>query len=169
MAPAAPRIVITGTNAAGKSVVLSDTTHPAYFPFGEKAAGFSNLYQTTKVPTSNTTPLGPQTTSALTRPPAAGTVFINVDLPPNNEATPHRISSLEYLVILKGEVVLQLDDGASTTLKAGEFVVNRGTLHSLVNKTGDWARLVVVSQAAEKIALDSGKVLEEYFERAPPK
>lgn len=41
----------------------------------------------------------------------------------------HRTWSVDYGVVLKGGIDLVLDDGVSTTMKEGDVVVQRGTIH----------------------------------------
>ena len=42
--------------------------------------------------------------------------------------------TVDFEVVLSGEVVLELDDGAEVTLKAGETVVQNGTRHAWHNR-----------------------------------
>lgn len=41
----------------------------------------------------------------------------------------HRTISVDYGVVLKGEIELVLDDGVKTLMKEGDVVVQRGTIH----------------------------------------
>ena len=47
----------------------------------------------------------------------------------------HRTGSLDYAIVMDGEVLLELDDGVSKALKAGDVVVQRGTMHQWVNRS----------------------------------
>ena len=55
----------------------------------------------------------------------------------------HRTESVDYGIVLEGEVVLVLDD-SETVLRAGEIVVQRGTNHRWENRSGKPARMVFV-------------------------
>ena len=50
----------------------------------------------------------------------------------------HRTKTLDYVVVIEGEMVLILDD-SEVTLKPGDVVVQRGTDHAWENR-GDAAR-----------------------------
>ncbi len=45
----------------------------------------------------------------------------------------HRTESIDYAIILSGELDMELDYGKITKLKAGDVVVQRGTLHNWQN------------------------------------
>ncbi len=45
----------------------------------------------------------------------------------------HASQSVDYLVVLEGEVDLELDDGATKRLRAGDLVVQNGTRHAWKN------------------------------------
>lgn len=45
----------------------------------------------------------------------------------------HRTESVDYGIVVFGEIVLVLDDGSRTHLKAGDVVVQRGTDHAWEN------------------------------------
>ncbi|MFI5842405.1 cupin domain-containing protein [Catenuloplanes sp. NPDC051500] len=45
----------------------------------------------------------------------------------------HKSASIDLMVVLSGELTLELDDGARKTLKAGETIVQNGTKHRWIN------------------------------------
>jgi quercetin dioxygenase-like cupin family protein len=45
----------------------------------------------------------------------------------------HRTETLDYAILLEGTCDLELDGGEVTHLKAGDVVVQRGTMHAWVN------------------------------------
>jgi len=53
-------------------------------------------------------------------------MFCTTDIPPHYQAPMHRTLSLDYCAVISGEVVLRLDGGEEKTVRAGEFVVQRG-------------------------------------------
>jgi len=57
--------------------------------------------------------------------------------------------------------VLRLDGGEEKTVRAGEFIVQRGANHEWINRSEDVCRMVVVMVASEKIVLEDGKELDE--------
>jgi len=55
----------------------------------------------------------------------------------------HRSESVDYAVILEGELTLVLDD-EDVQLKAGDVVIQRGTNHSWSNRSGKPCRILYV-------------------------
>lgn len=56
----------------------------------------------------------------------------------------HRTESVDYGIVLEGEVTLVLDDGSETHLKAGDVVVQRGTDHAWDNRSDKPARMCFI-------------------------
>ena len=55
----------------------------------------------------------------------------------------HRTESIDYGLVLEGELVLVLD-GSETPLRAGDVVIQRGTSHAWANRSGRMARMAFV-------------------------
>jgi uncharacterized cupin superfamily protein len=49
----------------------------------------------------------------------------------------HTTDSVDFDVVVFGEVVLELDDGAEVVLKAGDCVVQNGTRHAWHNRSAE--------------------------------
>jgi mannose-6-phosphate isomerase-like protein (cupin superfamily) len=64
---------------------------------------------------------------------ANGTVFRIVEYGPGVSPRVHRTDSIDYAVVMAGEIDMQLDDG-EVHLKAGDVLVQRGTIHNWVNR-----------------------------------
>jgi len=47
----------------------------------------------------------------------------------------HTTDTVDFDVVLSGEVYLQLDDGAEVLLKAGDCVIQNGTRHAWQNRS----------------------------------
>ena len=45
----------------------------------------------------------------------------------------HRTASLDYAIVISGEIDMELDDGEIVNLKAGDVLVQRGTIHNWTN------------------------------------
>lgn len=74
----------------------------------------------------------------------------------------HRTVSLDYAVVLAGEIVCVLDGGEEKTIAQGEFIIQRGTNHQWINRSKtEVARILFVMVGAEKVVLEDGKELEE--------
>jgi quercetin dioxygenase-like cupin family protein len=92
-----------------------------------------------------------------------GTVLRVVDMNPGSISPMHRTVSLDYGVVLEGEVELVLDSGATRLLKRGDIAVQRGTNHAWRNPSKTtWARMLYVLQEAKPIQVN-GKDLEEDY------
>ena len=55
----------------------------------------------------------------------------------------HRTQSIDYAIVLSGEVVLLLDDSA-VHLKTGDVVIQRGTVHAWTNRTDEICRMAFI-------------------------
>ncbi len=56
----------------------------------------------------------------------------------------HKTTTLDVIVLIKGEVDLLLDDGGPTRLKPGDVVIQRATNHAWINHGPETALLVAV-------------------------
>jgi quercetin dioxygenase-like cupin family protein len=86
-----------------------------------------------------------------------GTVFRIVEYRPGVAARVHRTESIDYAVVLSGEIDMQLD-GSEVHLRAGDVLVQRGTLHNWVNRGTQPCVIAFVLVAAQPVERD-GKEL----------
>jgi quercetin dioxygenase-like cupin family protein len=63
-----------------------------------------------------------------------GTVFRIVQYGPGVTPRNHRTDSIDYAVVIAGMIEMELDDGVVAKLKAGDVLVQRGTIHNWVNR-----------------------------------
>ncbi len=89
---------------------------------------------------------------------ANGTVFRVVSFGPGVAPRNHRTDSIDYAVVMAGEIEMELDDGRSVHLKAGDVLVQRGTIHNWVNKGSAPCVIAFVLIAAKPVSA-GGKVL----------
>jgi quercetin dioxygenase-like cupin family protein len=61
-----------------------------------------------------------------------GTVFRVISYGPGVSPRKHRTSSIDYAVVMSGEIDMELDDSV-VHLRAGDVLVQRGTVHNWVN------------------------------------
>ncbi|HEY1364828.1 MAG TPA: cupin domain-containing protein [Xanthobacteraceae bacterium] len=78
-----------------------------------------------------------------TAPPPNGTRFAVIDFPPGNEARMHRTETIDYVVVIEGEIEMDMDD-ATVKLKAGDVMIQRGTNHAWANRSDKRARVAFV-------------------------
>jgi mannose-6-phosphate isomerase-like protein (cupin superfamily) len=86
-----------------------------------------------------------------------GTVFRILELAPGVSPRNHRTDSIDYAVVMSGEVDMELDD-TSVHLKAGDVLVQRGTIHNWVNRGTEPCVIAFVLIAAKPVTV-GGKVL----------
>ena len=137
----APRRIVTGHDASGKSVVLSDAATPKTLDIG--TAAFHELWITEQmpVPIAATQP-EPTDRPVRTPPPANGVTVRFTEMAPGAEAPMHRTETLDVGVVLEGETWLILDDGSETVMHAGDVVVQRATNHSWANRSDAPVRMM---------------------------
>ncbi|HKX79523.1 MAG TPA: cupin domain-containing protein [Novosphingobium sp.] len=56
----------------------------------------------------------------------------------------HRTDTVDYGIVLKGEVWLEVDEGEQTRLQPGDIVVQTGTRHAWRNRTEEPATIAFV-------------------------
>jgi quercetin dioxygenase-like cupin family protein len=86
-----------------------------------------------------------------------GTVFRILQLAPGVSPRNHRTDSIDYAVVMSGEVDMELDD-TTVHLKAGDVLVQRGTIHNWVNRGAEPCVIAFVLIAAKSVTA-GGKVL----------
>jgi quercetin dioxygenase-like cupin family protein len=80
-----------------------------------------------------------------------GTVFRVVSFGPGVTPRNHRTDSIDYAVVMSGEIDMELDAGKSVHLKAGDVLVQRGTIHNWVNKGSAPCVIAFVLVAAKPV------------------
>jgi quercetin dioxygenase-like cupin family protein len=86
-----------------------------------------------------------------------GTVFRVVEFAPGVAPRNHRTDSIDYAVVVSGEIDMELDDSV-VHLKAGDVVVQRGTIHNWVNRGTTPCTIAFVLIDAKPVEIH-GKVL----------
>ena len=84
-----------------------------------------------------------------------------VDMFPGRESPMHRTNSIDYGIVLEGEIELELNDGAKRTVRQGGIVVQRGTNHLWRNTTDKVCRIAFVLIESPAY-LHNGQPLPEY-------
>jgi quercetin dioxygenase-like cupin family protein len=140
---AAPRRIVTGHDASGRSVVLSDAPTPKTLDIG--TAAFHEIWITDQTPVE-IAPTEPEPTDRPVRvpPPADGVLVRFTEQAPGAESPMHRTETVDVGVVLEGETWLLLDDGSETRVGPGDAVVQRGTNHAWANRSDRPVRMVFV-------------------------
>jgi len=124
-------------------------------------ARFSLIWTTDRFPADNAdeTDGADRTVSLALK---GGSVLRVVDIRPGARSPMHRTVSLDYGIVLEGEIVLELDSGEERTVPQGGIVIQRGTSHAWVNRTEAWVRIAFVLLDAEPLVV-GGKVLGDIY------
>ena len=142
-----PRRVVTGHDESGKSVVISDGIPPQDHPMRGEAIGadFTEVWSMPEtVPCLTSLPDGEPTVRPFTIMPPTGHLIRIIDIYPprmgGHRTVMHRTRTLDYAVVIEGEIVLVLSD-SEVVLGPGEVVVQRGTDHAWENRTDRVTRM----------------------------
>ncbi len=156
------RRVVTGHTKEGVAVFRSDDTFETKpIPTGD--AAFALIWTTANVPADlNDETDGRERDAGTTL--NGGSVIRVVDMLPGAQSPFHRSSSIDYGIIMSGEIELELDNGVIKTLGPGDIVVQRGTIHLWRNPSEtDVCRIVFVLTEAKAFEVD-GSPLMDYME-----
>ena len=163
------RRVVTKLDPSGKAVVMLDERTPLVRPRGPAYVG--NLWVTEASPPDLSWSTDRGKTKIGLMPPKGGSVFRVVEFPPESDqlahigsgnmqdvvgaaGTPargvpprhplmHRTRTLDYAIIMSGEIDMLLDEG-EVHLKAGDVVVQQATNHAWVNRGREPCRIAFI-------------------------
>lgn len=150
--------VVTGHDANGRAIFKSeDVTPTSMIPSGD--ASFLLIWTTETVPADNNDETdGRLRDAGLTL--NQGSVIRIVDMLPGKQSPMHRTNSIDYGIVLEGEIELELDDGAKRTVRQGGIIIQRGTNHLWRNTTDKPCRIAFILIEAPAYRHD-GNPLEE--------
>ena len=170
------RRVVTGHDASGKAVVLSDGPVPTVHSNPIRPGQLSfEVWKTHAMPVPIDAAQPEPTAGARSlQPTSHGTLFRISVVPPESEETRkltpeqarelfrksgageastfgsggrhpmmHRTETVDYAVVLEGEITLLLDEG-DVHLKAGDVVIQRGPSHAWSNRSGKNVKMLYV-------------------------
>ncbi|MFZ4860768.1 cupin domain-containing protein [Sphingobacterium sp. Mn56C] len=155
--PEIPRVIVTGEQD-GRSVIVKDgpaTNVKEHF----KGLVIADIWATDSMPVDLSKNLIPENT-AIPVLPKKGSYVRYVTIPPDKDLgieekkgqphpLMHQTASLDYVIILAGELYLILDE-EETLLKAGDIVVQTGTNHAWSNRSQQNCIQLAILLDAEK-------------------
>lgn len=171
------RRVITGHDENGKSVFIVDGDAAAVKEMASMPGlALTDIWQTGGAPASNAGNADAADRPVVLEPPANGTIFRVVEFPPDSrwrgradakdafgsigadhatddssdDPMMHKTATVDYLLVLKGEIWAILDD-SEVCLKQGDVMVQRGTNHSWSVRTDEPCLLAAVLVSAEPV------------------
>ena len=125
------RRVVTGHDERGRAVIAIDEI-TKNVQSSRPGASASVIWTTETIPADNSgDDDGGARTVGTTLP--GGTVFRVIEYMPGVAPRVHRTNSIDYAVVISGEIDMQLDD-SEVHLRAGDVIVQRGTIHNWVNR-----------------------------------
>src|SRR5499433_2883353 len=125
------RRVVTGHDANGRAVVKIDEVSKNIIS-SRPGASACVVWTTDYFPVNNTGDVdeGLRKTGTTLK---NGTVFRIVEFGPGVAPRNHRTDSIDYAVVMSGEIDMELEDSV-VHLKAGDVLVQRGTIHNWINR-----------------------------------
>lgn len=138
------RRVVTGKNAEGRSYIKWDNR----IKYIEGRPGFkrADIWATDSLPpkiTEDDPSLWDLGTSL-----SHGSVLRYGFYEPGVTGRWHATDSIDYAIVLSGEMVMQLDEG-EVTLKPGDVVIQRETNHNWVNRSSEPCIMIYIIIATE--------------------
>jgi hypothetical protein len=149
------RRILTGHDETGKSVVISDGPPPQHHPMRGPSIGaefFEMWSDSNAVPVLTSAAEREPNERQFSIMPASGHLLRIIDVYPlqdgGQRTVMHRTKTLDYAVVIEGEVVLILED-SEVILKKSDVVVQRGTNHAWENRSERVARMAFFHIDAE--------------------
>jgi mannose-6-phosphate isomerase-like protein (cupin superfamily) len=149
------RRVVTGHEATGRAVVKIDEISKNQ-PSGRPGRSACVVWTTETFPVDNTGDADEGLRNVGTTL-KNGTVFRVVEFAPGVSPRVHRTDSIDYAVVMSGEIDMEFDDSV-VHLKAGDVLVQRGTIHNWVNRGSAPCVIAFILIDAKPVEI-AGKVL----------
>ena len=149
------RRVITGHDANGKAIAKIDEIVKNVRE-GRPGAMAHAIWTTEGFPVNNDTQEDAGTRPVQTTLPG-GTIFRVIEFKPGVQARNHRTDSIDYAIVLCGEVDMEMD-GTEVHLKTGDLLVQRGTIHNWFNRGTEPCVIAFILIDAKPVEI-GGKVL----------
>lgn len=153
------RRVVTGHNPKGESTVLIDAVVDNVFS-PRQGAAYSVIWSTDDgFPVKNDN-AGDPSRKQIGTTIDNGTVFRIVGFAPGVSPRNHRTDSIDYAVVMAGEIDMRLDSGL-VRLRAGDLLVQRGTIHEWINNGTEPCVMAFVLIAAEPVRSNGRRLCAE--------
>ncbi len=158
--PQVIRRIVTGHDSSGTAKVLIDA--PATNTNSSRPGQYSTLVWCTDDAPA-TMPIGDDAEDMGARvlgtyPPERGTRFMIAEYPPGNTPRRHRTETIDYIIVLSGEIEMDLDGDEKVTMGPGDIMIQRGTYHAWRNKGPDVCRMAFV--LVDAVPLDIGDAVK---------
>ena len=128
------RRIVTGHDASGRATVTSEAVQRSTPGRFDARVGRYDPWWTSATPAALDGP-DPTREAGTVTPRPRGTIFRILEIPPGNDTEKHKTDTIDYYVILKGELYMTLDVG-EVLCREGDVIVQRSTNHGWDNRSG---------------------------------
>ena len=147
------RRVVMGHDERGRSMVLSDGPARTFERLGLGGLTLRDVWSTRESP-ARITPSEPDPSDGpfSIEIPRNGVRIRFMDMPPAQQGVEpfmHRTPSIDYGVVMEGEMTMLMDDDQELVLRAGDVIIQRGTNHAWVNRSSKTVRMLFIIIGAE--------------------
>jgi quercetin dioxygenase-like cupin family protein len=163
------RRIVTGHDSNGKAIVATDEQLPGAVSPSRPGISRCEIWSADKMPVDNSEGAAAeaQRKGFVVRHNYVGSGQGNVCrvvefAPGAAHKFMHRTETLDYAILLDGECDLELDDGKTVPMKAGDICVQRGTMHAWVNNSGKPCTFAFVLIDADPVESGGKKLLTHY-------
>jgi len=153
------RRVVTGHDGSGRAVVKIDEVSKNIVS-NRPGASACVVWTTDTIPADNSGDFDGAARKLGTTLPG-GTVFRVIEFSPGIAPRVHRTDSIDYAVVLSGEIDMELEKGTEVHLAAGDVLVQRGTVHNWINR-GKVPCVIAFVLVDAKPAAAGGKTLNAF-------
>jgi mannose-6-phosphate isomerase-like protein (cupin superfamily) len=175
------RRVVTGLRDDGRSTVIFDSDSPNILEIPVwPGLAMATLWTTAETPAGNSGEEDRALVPVGHDPPPLGSIFRIYQFPPDSARPPncgsllglqgateedwanihpmmHATNSVDYLVILSGEMTMIMEDRSEVILRSGDCIVQRGTKHAWSNRASVPVVLIAVLIDGGAPSRDGGK------------
>ena len=144
------RRVVTGHDEQGKAKVLIDEVC-SHYRQGRPNGFVCNVWTTDTSPANNDGHADAGKREGKFTVIENGTVFRILDFHPGVQQRVHRTDSIDYIVVMSGEIDMELESGEEVHLKAGDVMVQRGTVHNWINRGTQTCVMAVILVHAKPV------------------
>ncbi|HKT18632.1 MAG TPA: cupin domain-containing protein [Stellaceae bacterium] len=143
------RRIVTTHNTAGRSRVGFDSVIEAQPGKMQAGVSIANIWINETAPPRLDGP-DPRTKPFPILPQNGGAVFRLLELAPGAAPHMHGTETLDYIVVLAGELAMLLEDGAELRMRPNDVMIQRATVHGWANRGTEPCRFATVVIDAAK-------------------
>lgn len=137
------RRIVTGYDARGRAIITMDGEPPRrnVRPGGTVS---SLIWGSDECPAEVWTDEDFGDRDNVIEPGPEGSWFRIVDFPAGAPGRMHRTETVDYAICMQGECDMEMDDGLTVTVRAGDILVQQATNHSWINRGTETCRIAFV-------------------------